>query len=99
MSVSDSPLNSRGRTDAQIFGGIFGALFLKWCTPESMRGTLGSHDVNPLIYGSQAFLMELILTFVLIFVIFGVAVDRRGPGIYFSPWEGLSHKLPSHVFD
>ncbi|BFI43091.1 protein MpHIP [Marchantia polymorpha subsp. ruderalis] len=66
---------------SQIFGGIFGALFLKWCTPESMRGTLGSHDVNPLIYGSQAFLMELILTFVLIFVIFGVAVDRRGPGV------------------
>lgn len=69
---------------AQLFGAVFGALFLKFSTPEYLRGTLGSQDISQFIYTSQGFLMEMILTFALVFVIFGVAVDRRGPGEYFN---------------
>ncbi|CAM6111718.1 unnamed protein product [Calypogeia fissa] len=66
---------------AQIFGAIFGALFLKFSTPEYLRGNLGSQDISQYIFTSQGFLVEMILTFALVFVIFGVAVDRRGPGV------------------
>ncbi len=64
----------------QLLGGTFGALLLKWSTPGTMVGSLGAHDLANGIYGAQGLLLEMVLTFVLVFVIFGVAVDRRGPG-------------------
>jgi len=64
----------------QLLGGTFGALLLKWSTPGTMVGSLGTHDLANGIYGGQGLLLEMVLTFVLVFVIFGVAVDRRGPG-------------------
>ncbi|CAK9224918.1 unnamed protein product [Sphagnum jensenii] len=66
---------------AQLLGGTFGALLLKWSTPGTMVGSLGAHDLANGIYGAQGLLLEMVLTFVLVFVIFGVAVDRRGPGV------------------
>ncbi len=64
----------------QLLGGTFGALLLKWSTPGTMVGSLGTHDLANGIYGGQGLLLEMVLTFVLVFVIFGVAVDCRGPG-------------------
>lgn len=64
----------------QLLGAVIGASLLKDSTPRLWIGALGSHDISNGVYPSQAFLMEIMLTFVLIFVIFGVAVDRRGPG-------------------
>ncbi len=55
-------------------------MLLKWSTPGTMVGSLGAHDLANGIYGAQGLLLEMVLTFVLVFVIFGVAVDRRGPG-------------------
>ncbi|KAJ7534933.1 hypothetical protein O6H91_12G010900 [Diphasiastrum complanatum] len=66
---------------AQLFGAVIGAAMLKWSTPANWVGSLGSHDLSHGVFPSQGFMMEFMLTFVLIFVIFGVAVDRRGPGV------------------
>lgn len=44
------------------------------------RGNLGSTTVNPEMTAGQAFVMEIILTFTLIFVIFASAVDKKGHG-------------------
>ncbi|MCO5557704.1 hypothetical protein L7F22_011275 [Adiantum nelumboides] len=66
---------------AQLLGAVIGAALLRDATPKLWVGALGSHDLSNGVHPSQAFLMEMMLTFVLIFVIFGVAVDRRGPGV------------------
>ncbi|KAH7295860.1 hypothetical protein KP509_27G068900 [Ceratopteris richardii] len=66
---------------AQLLGGVIGAALLKDATPKFWEGALGSHNISHGVYPSQALLMEIMLTFTLIFVIFGVAVDRRGPGV------------------
>ncbi len=67
-----------------------------------MVGSLGAHDLANGIYGGQGLLLEMVLTFVLVFVIFGVAVDRRGPGYqsttssknqyYYNLWVDFSSK-------
>ncbi|XP_024528162.1 aquaporin AQPAe.a [Selaginella moellendorffii] len=54
---------------------------LRWSTPGPWVGALGAHDLSNGVYPGQGFIMEFMLTFVLVFVIFGVAVDRRGPGV------------------
>jgi len=64
----------------QLFGAVVGALLIRGCTPDYLQRGLGSHDLGRNIFDSQGCLMEIVLTFMLIFVIFGVAVDRRGPG-------------------
>nr|QJD39011.1 major intrinsic family protein [Zygnema circumcarinatum] len=66
---------------AQVLGAVSGAALLQSATPIAWQGSLGSHNIANGLNGGQGFLMEVILTFVLIFVIFGVAVDRRGPGV------------------
>ncbi|EFJ06342.1 hypothetical protein SELMODRAFT_135642, partial [Selaginella moellendorffii] len=65
----------------QLFGAIMGAAILRWSTPGPWVGALGAHDLSNGVYPGQGFIMEFMLTFVLVFVIFGVAVDRRGPGV------------------
>jgi glycerol uptake facilitator-like aquaporin len=64
----------------QLLGAVIGAWLIQLCTPEYLQRGLGSHDLGRSIFDSQGCLMEIMLTFMLIFVIFGVAVDRRGPG-------------------
>jgi aquaporin Z len=66
---------------AELFGGIVGALVVKGLYPvaatEAVR--LGTPLPAAGVSDGRALLVELILTFFLMFVIFGVAVDRRGP--------------------
>lgn len=64
----------------QLLGAVVGAWLIQSCTPPYLQRGLGSHDLGRSIFDSQGCLMEIMLTFMLIFVIFGVAVDRRGPG-------------------
>ncbi|KAG0555497.1 hypothetical protein KC19_12G173300 [Ceratodon purpureus] len=66
---------------AQLLGAVIGAWLIQSCTPQYLQRGLGSHDLGRSIFDSQGCLMEIMLTFMLIFVIFGVAVDRRGPGV------------------
>ena len=68
---------------AQVLGAVAAAYALKASYPESVfvatRG--GGQAVALDITGGQAFVLETIATFFLVFVIFGTAVDLRGPKI------------------
>ena len=68
---------------AQVIGAIAAAYALKATYPEAVfvatRG--GGQTIALDITGGQAFALEAIATFFLVFVIFGTAVDLRGPKI------------------
>ena len=64
---------------AQVVGAILGALLLKAVIPNSLEGGLGSHAIMPDIGAMGGLIVEVVLTFVLVFVIFATAVDPKGP--------------------
>ena len=68
---------------AQVLGAVIAGYALKASFPEAVfvatRG--GGQTIALDITGGQAFLLEAIATFFLVFVIFGTAVDLRGPKI------------------
>lgn len=68
---------------AQVIGAVAAAYALKASYPEAVfvatRG--GGQAVALDVTGTQAFVLEVIATFFLVFVIFGTAVDLRGPKI------------------
>jgi len=68
---------------AQVLGAVIAAYALKATFPEAVfvatRG--GGQTIALDITGVQAFVLEAIATFFLVFVIFGTAVDLRGPKI------------------
>lgn len=65
----------------QLLGGIAAAALLKGVLPAAAVDAvkLGATLPGPGIGAGQALVVELVLTFFLMFVVFGVAVDRRGP--------------------
>eukprot|EP00850_Spirogloea_muscicola_P019852 SM000200S05842 [mRNA] locus=s200:241776:243765:- [translate_table: standard] len=63
---------------AQCLGSIFGAWLLWVVTPLKMVGDFGTHALGPGVSPAQGLLMEIILTFGLVFTIFGTVVDERG---------------------
>lgn len=68
---------------AQIIGAVAAAYALKATFPEAIfiatRG--GGQSIALDTSGSQAFMLEAIATFLLMFVIYGTVVDLRGPKI------------------
>jgi len=68
---------------AQVIGAVVAGYALKASFPEGVfaatRG--GGLSVSLDLTGGQAFLLEAIGTFFLVFVIFGTAVDQRGPKV------------------
>ena len=64
---------------AQVVGAILGALLLKAVIPNSLEGGLGSHAIMSDMGAMGGLLVEVVLTFVLVFVIFATAVDPKGP--------------------
>ena len=68
---------------AQLLGAMLGAYALKAGTPaaffEAARG--GGQAVSLDITTGQAFMLEAIATFFLVFVIFGTAVDPKAPRV------------------
>lgn len=66
---------------AQLLGGIAAAAVLKAALPAAAVDAvkLGTPLPGPGIGSGQAFVVEIVLTFFLMFVVFGVAVDKRGP--------------------
>eukprot|EP00897_Mesotaenium_endlicherianum_P005573 jgi/Mesen1/5043/ME000025S04443 len=67
---------------AQLLGAVVGACLLVSSVPDTWEEfTYGSHDLGQNVSPGQGLLVEIILSVVLVFVIFGVAVDRRGPGV------------------
>ena len=64
---------------AQLLGAVAGALLLKAVIPDALEGGLGSHALGADISTGAGVLVEIVLTFILVFVIFATAVDSRGP--------------------
>jgi aquaporin TIP len=68
---------------AQLTGGILGAVALVLLFPEGLReaANLGTPALGPGIDFGKAVGIEIILTFFLVMVIFGTAVDRRSANL------------------
>jgi aquaporin Z len=66
---------------AQLVGALLGAFFLMAAFPEAVRKTalLGVPLLAQGVSSGTGIVVEAILTFFLVFVIFGTAVDARGP--------------------
>ncbi len=77
---------------AQLLGSVAAALIIKATIPTDILDAveLGVPAVNPAINAGQAFVIEVVATFFLVLVIFGTAVDKRGPGMIASLAIGLT---------
>ncbi|TMC48826.1 MAG: aquaporin [Chloroflexi bacterium] len=69
-----------GYVAAQLVGAVIAAMLLKAVFPSSLTDQvgLGTPAVGGPFSAGQAFLAEIITTFFLAYVIFGVAIDKRG---------------------
>ena len=77
---------------SQLLGGIVAALVLKVVMPAGalLRTGLGTPAPGQGVDPVQALLVEFILTFFLVAVIFGTAVDPRGPKAIFPLCIGMA---------
>jgi aquaporin Z len=66
---------------AELAGATLAALLLKGVFPDALTNAvkLGTPQVGPGFSAGRAFLSEIILSFFLMYVIYGTAVDKRGP--------------------
>lgn len=65
---------------AQLGGAVIGALLLLATIPDAADTNLGAHALGPDVSVSMGLLMEIVVTFALVFVIFATAVDPSGMG-------------------
>ncbi len=66
---------------AQLVGAVVGAFLLKIVIDSPFEGNLGAHALGPGVDGEAAgLLVEIFLTFALVFVVFASAMDPRGRG-------------------
>ena len=65
---------------AQLSGAVVGALLLLVTIPDAADANLGAHALGPDVSVGMGFVMEIVVTFALVFVIFATAVDRGGIG-------------------
>ena len=65
---------------AQLGGAVVGALLLLATIPGAVDTNLGAHALGPDVSVGMGLLMEIVITFALVFVIFATAVDPRGMG-------------------
>ena len=67
----------------QILGSVLAVLTLQFTMPEALfaatRG--GGQSISLDVTAGQAFVLEAIATFLLVFVVFGTAVDEKGPRV------------------
>ncbi len=80
---------------AQLAGGIVGALALSLLFPGGFQdaANLGVPGLSPEVTFGMGVGIEVILTFFLVTVIFGTAVDRRGPNLIAGLAIGLTITL------
>jgi len=62
---------------AQIVGGICGAGLLAAVIPNGFEGGLGATDISNNVTPGEGFLFEFIMTFMLIFTVFGTAINTE----------------------
>jgi aquaporin TIP len=63
---------------AQFLGAIAAAALLRWIFPDDTEANLGAPVLNPGIQPEAGLLIEAILTFFLVWVVFATAADPRG---------------------
>ena len=63
---------------AQLVGAVIGALLLAAVIPDAAQGNLGAHGLGSGVTLSGGLLVEIILTFALVFVVFATAMDPKG---------------------
>ena len=62
---------------AQAVGAVVGSLLVKWVVPNSLEGNLGAHGLADGVAVGEGLLLEILLTFILLLVIYNVAVGKR----------------------
>jgi aquaporin TIP len=73
-----SPVLAGAYWVAQFASAAAAAALLKWAFPSDLQGTLGSPAVAPGFEPEAALIIEAILTFFLVWVVFATAADPRG---------------------
>eukprot|EP00055_Hartaetosiga_balthica_P007726 m.27041 g.27041 ORF g.27041 m.27041 type:complete len:308 (-) comp5906_c1_seq2:295-1218(-) len=73
----------------QIVAGALGAALLALCTPSEFRQDW-QHDLHADVTPIQGFIIEIVLTFFLLFTIFANAVDQRGNSVMAPFFIGLA---------
>ena len=75
--------NAIGYIVSQCLGGIAGAALLKLCIPASalQAVNMGTPALGQGVTTGMGLALEIVLTFFLVFVIFGTAVDSRAPKV------------------
>lgn len=73
-----SPVVAAAYWFAQFLSAVAAAALLKWIFPSEAQGTLGSPAVGPGIEPEAALIIEAIITFFLVWVVFATAADPRG---------------------
>src|SRR4030067_805191 len=65
----------------QLLGAVVGALFLTWIFPADIFGEVNvrTPGLGPDIGLASGIFVELLITFFLVFVVYGTAVDPQGP--------------------
>jgi aquaporin TIP len=63
----------------QMVGAVVGALLIVAVIPDATAGNLGAHTLGKGVSAGSGLLAEIVLTFILVSVIFSVALDPRGP--------------------
>ena len=69
----------------QCVGAAAASFLLKAIIPDGAEGALGRHGLGNGISTSGGFILEVVLTFFLVWVVFSVAVDKKGPGFPIAP--------------
>jgi len=64
---------------AQCVGSLLGALVILWATPSAFHGRLGAHFWDENLSNFNGFLLQAMLTFFLVFVVFATYFDPLGP--------------------
>jgi len=64
----------------QLLGAIVGALLLAAAVPDTVQGNLGANALAPGVSAMHGLLLEIIITFALVFVVFATAMDSKGLG-------------------
>jgi aquaporin TIP len=62
----------------QLGGAVLAALLLKWIFPSAQEATLGAPTLGPGIEVGAGLVVEAVLTFFLVWVVFATMVDPRG---------------------
>ena len=64
---------------AQLTGAAIAALLLAAVVPDASEGGLGAHALGSGISAGVGLVVEMVLTFILVFVIFATAMGPKGP--------------------